>query len=46
MSEREATRLVWYFDIVSPCSYLQFEAYSELMQTAGRCRAQVSNTTV
>ena len=46
MSEREATRLVWYFDFVSPYSYLQFDAYSELMHTAGRCRAQVLNTTV
>ena len=27
-------RLVWYFDFVSPYSYLQFEAYPELMQTA------------
>lgn len=27
-------QLVWYFDFVSPYSYLQFEAYPELMQTA------------
>jgi 2-hydroxychromene-2-carboxylate isomerase len=27
-------RLVWYFDFVSPYSYLQFEAYPELVQTA------------
>lgn len=27
-------RLVWYFDFVSPYSYLQFEAYPELMQKA------------
>ncbi len=27
-------RLVWYFDFVSPYSYLQFAAYPELMQTA------------
>ena len=26
--------LVWYFDFVSPYSYLQFEAYPELLQTA------------
>ncbi len=26
-------RLVWYFDFVSPYSYLQFEAYPELMRT-------------
>ena len=26
--------LVWYFDFISPYSYLQFEAYPELMQTA------------
>ena len=34
MSHQEATRLVWYFDFVSPYAYLQFEAYPELMQTA------------
>jgi 2-hydroxychromene-2-carboxylate isomerase len=28
------TRLVWYFDFISPYSYLQFEAYPELVQTA------------
>ncbi len=33
MSPQQA-RLVWYFDFVSPFSYLQFEAYPELMQTA------------
>ena len=27
-------KLVWYFDFVSPYSYLQFEAYPELMQQA------------
>ena len=27
-------RLVWYFDFISPYSYLQFEAYPELMQSA------------
>jgi 2-hydroxychromene-2-carboxylate isomerase len=27
-------QLVWYFDFVSPYSYLQFEAYPELMQSA------------
>jgi 2-hydroxychromene-2-carboxylate isomerase len=26
--------LAWYFDFVSPYSYLQFEAYPELVQTA------------
>ncbi len=26
--------LVWYFDFVSPYSYLQFEAYPELVQSA------------
>jgi 2-hydroxychromene-2-carboxylate isomerase len=31
---REATRLAWYFDFVSPYSYLQFAAYPELMQSA------------
>jgi len=34
VSPQEASRLVWYFDFVSPYSYLQFEAYPELMQTA------------
>ena len=34
MSDPEATRLVWYFDFVSPYAYLQFEAYPELMQAA------------
>lgn len=27
-------QLVWYFDFVSPYSYLQFEAYPELVRTA------------
>jgi len=27
-------KLVWYFDFISPYSYLQFEAYPELMQAA------------
>ena len=27
-------RLLWYFDFISPYSYLQFEAFPELMQTA------------
>ena len=34
MSDQEASRLAWYFDFVSPYSYLQFAAYPELMQTA------------
>jgi 2-hydroxychromene-2-carboxylate isomerase len=34
VSEQQATRLVWYFDFVSPYSYLQFAAYPELVQTA------------
>lgn len=34
MSEQQQPRLVWYFDFVSPYSYLQFEAYPELMHTA------------
>lgn len=34
MSDQEATRLVWYFDFVSPYAYLQFEAYPELMHRA------------
>ena len=34
MSDQAAPRLVWYFDFVSPYSYLQFAAYPELMQTA------------
>jgi 2-hydroxychromene-2-carboxylate isomerase len=34
VSPQQAARLVWYFDFVSPFSYLQFEAYPELMQTA------------
>lgn len=34
MSERQAPRLLWYFDFISPYSYLQFEAYPELMQSA------------
>lgn len=34
MSDRQVTRLVWYFDFVSPYSYLQFEAYPELVQSA------------
>lgn len=28
------SKLVWYFDFISPYSYLQFEAYPELVQTA------------
>jgi 2-hydroxychromene-2-carboxylate isomerase len=32
VSHQEATRLVWYFDFVSPYSYLQFAAYPELVQ--------------
>ncbi len=27
-------QLVWYFDFISPYSYLQFEAYPELVRTA------------
>lgn len=34
MSPQQAARLVWYFDFVSPFSYLQFEAYPELMRSA------------
>ena len=34
MSHQKVSRLVWYFDFISPYSYLQFEAYPELMQTA------------
>lgn len=34
MSDQVVTRLVWYFDFVSPYSYLQFEAYPELVQSA------------
>ncbi len=34
MSEQGATPLVWYFDFVSPYSYLQFEAYPELVASA------------
>jgi 2-hydroxychromene-2-carboxylate isomerase len=34
VSREQATRPVWYFDFISPYSYLQFEAYPELMQTA------------
>ncbi len=30
-------KLVWYFDFVSPYSYLQFEAYPELVQRATLC---------
>jgi len=34
VSDQEVTRLVWYFDFVSPYAYLQFEAYPELVQSA------------
>jgi len=34
VSGEEATRPVWYFDFISPYSYLQFAAYPELMHTA------------
>jgi 2-hydroxychromene-2-carboxylate isomerase len=34
VSDDDVTRLIWYFDFVSPYSYLQFEAYPELVQTA------------
>ena len=34
MSDQDVSRLVWYFDFVSPYSYLQFEAYPELVQSA------------
>jgi 2-hydroxychromene-2-carboxylate isomerase len=34
VSNKQATRPVWYFDFISPYSYLQFAAYPELMQTA------------
>ena len=33
---RLMARLVWYFDFVSPYSYLQFAAYPELMQRGRR----------
>jgi len=31
---QDATRLVWYFDFVSPYSYLQFASYPELVRAA------------
>ncbi len=34
MRLQDATRLVWYFDFVSPYSYLQFESYPELVRAA------------
>jgi len=34
VSGQQATRLVWYFDFISPYSYLQFEAFPELMHAA------------
>jgi 2-hydroxychromene-2-carboxylate isomerase len=34
VSQQQTTRLVWYFDFVSPYSYLQFEAFPELMRAA------------
>jgi len=34
VSGQQVTPLVWYFDFVSPYSYLQFEAYPELVQSA------------
>lgn len=34
MSDRQVTRLVWYFDFISPYAYLQFEAHPELVQAA------------
>jgi 2-hydroxychromene-2-carboxylate isomerase len=34
VSPAQASRLVWYFDFISPYSYLQFEAYPELVASA------------
>ena len=34
MNTPEAPRLVWYFDFISPYSYLQFAAYPELLRSA------------
>jgi 2-hydroxychromene-2-carboxylate isomerase len=34
VSGREDPQLVWYFDFISPYSYLQFAAYPELLQAA------------
>jgi 2-hydroxychromene-2-carboxylate isomerase len=34
VSDQEVIRLVWYFDFISPFSYLQFEAYPELVGSA------------
>ena len=34
MNLQDATRLVWYFDFVSPYSYLQFASYPELVRAA------------
>lgn len=34
MNAPEAPRLVWYFDFISPYSYLQFAAYPELLRSA------------
>jgi hypothetical protein len=34
VSHQDANRRTWYFDLVSPCSYLQFAAYPELMHAA------------
>jgi 2-hydroxychromene-2-carboxylate isomerase len=34
VSRAHATPLVWYFDFISPYSYLQFEAYPELLGAA------------
>ena len=34
MSAQQAQRLHWYFDFISPYSYLQFKAYPELVRAA------------
>jgi 2-hydroxychromene-2-carboxylate isomerase len=34
VSREQAPGLVWYFDFISPYSYLQFAAFPELIQTA------------
>lgn len=34
MSREQTPRLVWYFDFISPYSYLQFAAFPELVQSA------------
>ena len=34
MSHQDAIRLAWYFDFVSPYSYLRFEAYPKPLRGA------------